>query len=103
MKIESIIQRSQGTTVQIGDQNYHFAPGEDGRHVCDVEDEAHINRFLSIKEGYRAVDVVVAASPVPPVPPVDPEPGVKTSEPEPQVKPARKPRATKAGKIKSPE
>jgi len=55
MKIESIIRRAAGSTVVLGDQTYRFLPGEDDRHVCEVEDEAHIERLLSIKEGFREV------------------------------------------------
>lgn len=51
MKIESIIRRAKGTTVSLGSMTYRFAPEND--HVCNVDDEAHIERFLSIKEGFR--------------------------------------------------
>jgi hypothetical protein len=55
--IESIINRAGGTFVKLGDDIYHFfthIPG-DNRHVCEVEDEDHIQTFLAIKEGYRLV------------------------------------------------
>lgn len=59
MLIECIIQRAGGTEVVFGSGrkavNYHFKPDDEGRHVCDVEDEAHIERFLSITEGYEEV------------------------------------------------
>lgn len=51
MKIESIIRRAKGTTVSLGSITYRFAPEND--HACNVDDEAHIERFLSIKEGFR--------------------------------------------------
>lgn len=51
MKIQSIIRRAKGTTVELGDKVYSFLPEND--HVCDVTNEAHIERFLSIKEGFR--------------------------------------------------
>lgn len=57
MLIESIINRDGGTFVKLGDDIYHFfthIPG-DNRHVCEVEDEDHIQTFLAIKEGYRLV------------------------------------------------
>ena len=53
MLIESKIRRKNGTTVTIGKDEYHFAPGDDGLHVCEVENPKHIQRFLSITEGYR--------------------------------------------------
>ncbi len=51
MKIQSIIRRAKGTTVGLGDKVYFFSPDLD--HTCDVTDEVHIKRFLSIKEGFR--------------------------------------------------
>lgn len=37
--------------------NYHFKPeGADPRHVCEVTDNDHIQRFLSITEGYRIAE-----------------------------------------------
>ena len=53
MKIESIIRRKAGTKVQLDDSTYNFAPGENGAHVAEVTDAAHIERFLSISEGFR--------------------------------------------------
>lgn len=86
MKIQSIIRRAKGTTVKLGDQVYFFSSEND--HTCDVTDEAHIDRFLSIKEGFRQVATdtqkppakvkQTATEPVPPAPvsaPVAPEGG----------------------------
>lgn len=56
MKIQSIIRRAKGTTVELGGQVYFFSPDSD--HTCEVTDEAHIDRFLSIKEGFREIKVV---------------------------------------------
>lgn len=53
MKIECILQRKGGTAVEMPGKTYHFVPQEDGKHVADVEIEAHIERFLSIPEAYR--------------------------------------------------
>lgn len=54
MKIESIIRRKAGTNVRLGDNQYHFGPGEDGgAHVAEVTDAADIKRLLSITEGFR--------------------------------------------------
>jgi hypothetical protein len=53
MKIQCILNREGGSKVEIGGIEYHFAPQADGAHVADVRDNAHIQRFLSIPEGYR--------------------------------------------------
>lgn len=53
MKIECKLKRQGGSHVTLGTTNYHFAPDADDAHVCDVTDEAHQDRFLSIPEGYR--------------------------------------------------
>lgn len=52
MQIESIIRRKNGTTVVLGETEYQFGPS-DGPHIATVENEAHIERFLSIPEGFR--------------------------------------------------
>jgi len=57
MKIESIIKRKKGTTVKLGDMTYFFNATEtEPRHLCEVNIQAHIDRFLSIKEGFRAAE-----------------------------------------------
>ena len=48
MKIECILKREGGSVVDLGGVEYHFEPLADGAHVADVENEAHIDRFLSI-------------------------------------------------------
>lgn len=53
MKIESIIRRKAGTNVKLDDTNYHFAAGDDGAHVAEVTDPAHVKRLLGIPEGFR--------------------------------------------------
>lgn len=54
MIIESIIQRKKGTTVELGGKKYVFNATEtEPRHLCEVKEQAHIERFLSIKEGFR--------------------------------------------------
>jgi len=53
MKIECILKREGGSVVDLGGLEYHFEPLADGAHVADVENEAHIDRFLSISEGYK--------------------------------------------------
>jgi|SRR3972149_2317336 len=63
MLIQCLLKRPNGTEIKFGDVNkplavYHFKPQDPGNsespHVCEVTDEAHIARFLSIKEGYQA-------------------------------------------------
>lgn len=52
MKIESILRRKPPTTVILGETTYQFEPDDQGRHVCEVEDPAHLARLLSISEAY---------------------------------------------------
>ncbi len=75
MQIESIIRRQNGTRVTLGSTEYHFQANAEGAHVADVENDAHIQRFLSIPEGfkiYRTVEqqpeVVSAGTPATDVP-----------------------------------
>ncbi len=53
MKIQCILERKGGTIAEVGGIEYHFEPLEDGAHVAEVADEAHIDRFLSIGEAYK--------------------------------------------------
>ena len=53
MLIESKIIRPGGSHVSIDKTEYHFAPDKDGKHVCEVADKRHIQRFLSIPEGFK--------------------------------------------------
>jgi len=72
MKIECTIKRLGGSRVELGGRTYHFAPAnpadQDGPHIAEVTDEAHIKRLLSIdcyrglgKEGTTAQAQVQAA------------------------------------------
>ena len=56
MLIELILRRKGGTVVTIDDQTYHFRPDTAGKHVCEVSDRRHIQRFLSIAEAYQLPD-----------------------------------------------
>ena len=57
MLIECTIRRKNGSTVNFGETEYKFAPTEkDPRHLCEVKEEAHIERLLSIKESFVAAD-----------------------------------------------
>lgn len=54
MFIESLIKRKAGTTVELDGKKYVFNATEtEPRHLCEVKDQTHIERFLSIKEGFR--------------------------------------------------
>ena len=56
MLIECLIRRPDGTRVQLDDKHYHFKPVNvevDPRHLAEVLNKAHAERFLSISEGYR--------------------------------------------------
>lgn len=45
--------RKGGTQAEFGGVTYHFAPNEAGDHVCDITDEAALNRFVNeIPEGF---------------------------------------------------
>lgn len=53
MKIVSKIKRRNGHSVTFGDTAYKFLPPD---YVADVTEKAHIERFLSIPEGYGIAD-----------------------------------------------
>lgn len=55
MKVESIIKRNPPTSITLGDTAYQFEIDSEDRHVCEVSDEQHLARLLSIPEGYRLV------------------------------------------------
>ncbi len=100
MKIESIIRRAAGSTVVLGTKLYRFQPGEDGRHVCEVEDEAHIERLLSIKEGFREV-TTKAGDVSAPKAPVVAAVVEKKAEGEAKPKGGRKPKDAKPPAVKT--
>lgn len=64
MKIECKLIREGGTIVQIGKNEYHFAPQADGAHVADVADDEHVARFLAIPEAYKIYKGEAKAAPV---------------------------------------
>lgn len=119
MKIESIIRRAAGTTVTLGEITYRFKAGPDGKHVCEVKEEANIDRLLSIKEGFRALEDQVerdsdntgdktpqgdgklagniVTPPVSAAVPTDPDASADAAAPSPGV---RKPVARKANKAR---
>lgn len=64
--IECKLIREGGTYADIGGIEYHFSPRPDGAHVADIEDQDHVDVFLSAPEGYRLYrgEVVTPAAPV---------------------------------------
>lgn len=53
MLIECTVKRLGGSKIDIENVVYEFLPNKDGAHVCDVKNQDHIQRFLSIREGYK--------------------------------------------------
>lgn len=53
MKIVSKIKRRNGHSVTLGDTAYKFLPPD---YAAEVSEKAHIERFLSIPEGYGIAD-----------------------------------------------
>lgn len=60
MKIECLIKRKGGSVITFGHKprmiKYHFKPVSDeidAPHECEVENPVHVQRLLSITEGYR--------------------------------------------------
>ncbi|AFN39122.1 hypothetical protein G167_gp32 [Burkholderia phage BcepMigl] len=84
MKIECILHRKGGTVVDMPGKTYHFEPQDDGRHIANVENEAHIERFLRVPEAYRiartpgaeAIESDASAMLRGTVPPIDNPPAV---------------------------
>lgn len=53
MLVQCKLIRKGGTQAEFGGVTYHFAPNEAGDHVCDITDEAALNRFVNeIPEGF---------------------------------------------------
>lgn len=94
-KIQSKIRRAAGSTVTLDNETYVFNNAND--HTAVVEDPLHIERLLSITEGFRLVGAVadgeVVSTPQPKQPPAGDEP----------PKAARKPRTPKAAKEEKPD
>lgn len=56
MLIKLSIERKNGSNAEIDGINYHFCANEHGDHVCEVDNKAHVKRFLSI-QGYEMYGV----------------------------------------------
>ena len=54
MFIESLIKRKNGSSVTLGDNTYRF--NAENNHICEVNDDSHIDRLLSITNGFKAVE-----------------------------------------------
>lgn len=79
--IRSLIHRPHAP-IELGTQRYFFRPIDgtpDGPHVCEVTDPAHIERLLSITEGYAPFELPTLTRP-----PTQ-EPGAQSSQPATQV------------------
>lgn len=61
MLIESIIRRKSGTSVTLGESTYKFRVDDAGRHVAEVDDQAHVATLLAIKDGFRLANASDAA------------------------------------------
>lgn len=72
MRFQSLLKRDPHTVVTFGAVRYEFLPDEHGRHVCDIQEAAHIERLLQIPEGYRALDEQAPAPVVPGITLADP-------------------------------
>jgi hypothetical protein len=76
MLIEHTTKRLNGSVHSIGGVKYHFKPNADGAHVAEVENPAHIQRFLSIPSFSVYVPDADAATTAPAaqtLPPRDPD------------------------------
>ena len=92
MKIECLAHREGGTRTDIGGIQYHFEPLADGAHVADVTETAHIDRFLSIAEGYKVYHGTSKASAKTPA-----KSSAKVVEAQPEAKITPKPTGRLAG------
>lgn len=50
--IECKLHRPGGSIIDMVTAQYNFVPYTDGAHVCEVDNDEHVDRFLSIPEGY---------------------------------------------------
>lgn len=97
MNIVCLLKRAAGTQVTIGEQHYDFQPNDAGDHVCEVAEQAHIDRFLSIPEAYAEYNAQPVAEQ--PAPAAEPAPQAQAPavndepEPEPQDEPKLNPDA----------
>lgn len=82
MKIVCKVVREGGSKVEFPGKTYHFKPDpkHEGLHIAEVDDEAHIERLLSITEAYVALDRIDEPLPEPePEAPAAPQPVMEWS------------------------
>lgn len=60
MLMQCKLIRDGGTVIELEGKEYHFKPNAAGDHVCEIDDESHVDRLLDIPEGYRPYTKVVA-------------------------------------------
>lgn len=60
MRIESLRRRPGGSRITLDGVEYHFLADVDGREFAEVDNTDHAAKLLSIPEGFRAADPVVA-------------------------------------------
>lgn len=92
MLIRSKIHRPNAP-ITLDQSTYFFRPVDgtaNGPHVCEVSNEAHAARLLSIKEGYEAFEVPELAriAPVAPLTVAPPVPPQLTTDPGASLPPA---------------
>lgn len=94
--IRSLIHRPHAP-IELGNQRYFFRPIDgtpDGPHVCEVTDPAHVERLLSITEGYAPFELpTLLRQPTAPIAPPSQQPatqviGVGGTTPPPAAQPA---------------
>lgn len=60
MRIECILKREGGSSVELDGQAYLFAPQPDGRHIAEVKNPSHVKRLLGIAEAYQPAELTDA-------------------------------------------
>ena len=54
MLVRSLLERDGGSIIELDDKSYHFKPEEmGGPHLCEVDDDKHFARFISITAGFE--------------------------------------------------
>lgn len=116
MKIECILKRrtvdpktgvvTNGSDIELGAVMYEFRPLDPkdtkSPHVCEVTNKAHIERLLSIRDGYRIHGVLDSApDAAPAVPAAAPQVGTR-KDPE-DIESLRARVETKLGRKVSPK
>lgn len=80
MIIESLIKREGGSVITLDGAEYHFEPNSKGDHVCSITEQQHVNRLLSIKDGFAKYEQ--ESNPTKPANRTEPEPTQEEPEQE---------------------